>query len=669
MSLAGWFTVGEIAVLVLAASVTLHRLGRSAAESFSMGVILAFMALSATFQFWFLVRAPRGSYAFELALGVAVVWTLWRNRKALVSLCRAVVGFWRRRWMIAGVLAICWSYLFWLVVAIPPSNWDSMTYNLARVLLFQQENSLLLSSATTPRQAVFPAGYDILSHMFLRRHADHGVAIFSLLSYMSVVAGTYAFCRKHFTSEVSLASALTVASFPLVVFQATSTKPDLATGAIAVFCGLLASNLFACFRMETAGLLLLGLLFGVSVKPTFGAFLIPFILIFGLVGIARWSRSRQPWRSEVRWLNLLWVLPPALLLSSVWTYVHNRAVWGGWLGPPAFVSVSRQPGGLAGAAANVMRHLLQTVDFLPAGQEITRRMARVEASYYVERVYHHVLFRFWGDAGSGGKYGRFSVIWCANEDAAWFGPLGILLAVPGVIYAIIRGPLWFRAWGLVLAAYFLLISSALVWSPWNGRYLTLCFAASGLCVGLLLAKVSARFSWALRAVQACCCLLLIYACVANDLKPLFQAPREPFVTSRALDFRKWPEWMRRKSVWAVTQWGRDRLYYARLHYGDDRVEQFGFRIPHGARVALLAGDDSWIYHFLLTRPDVRFMPMSLEKALDPSASAEYILCLDEGCNGAPDAPENGVLWGSARSKSTCRIIRLDKRAAGAVALK
>lgn len=85
-----------------------------------------------------------------------------------------------------------------------------MTYNLARVFLFQQEGSLFLSSVTTARQAIFPAAYDILNHASLRHYADHGVAaIFSLLSYFSVVAGTHALCRKHFATEVSLAAALT----------------------------------------------------------------------------------------------------------------------------------------------------------------------------------------------------------------------------------------------------------------------------------------------------------------------------------------------------------------------------------------------------------------------------------------------------------------------------
>lgn len=65
------------------------------------------MVLSATLQFWFLVRMPCGSYVLELALGLAGIRTLRRDSKALVSLFRAVAGFGRRHWIVASVLAVC----------------------------------------------------------------------------------------------------------------------------------------------------------------------------------------------------------------------------------------------------------------------------------------------------------------------------------------------------------------------------------------------------------------------------------------------------------------------------------------------------------------------------------------------------------------------------------
>lgn len=99
--------------------------------------------------------------------------------------------------VLASSLAAAWVYLGLQAVILPPANYASMTYNLARVLLFEQDGSLFPSSWTTTRQFMHPVGSDILAHLFLRFGTDYGVGVFSFLAYPVIGFGTYALTKRH----------------------------------------------------------------------------------------------------------------------------------------------------------------------------------------------------------------------------------------------------------------------------------------------------------------------------------------------------------------------------------------------------------------------------------------------------------------------------------------
>ncbi|NJP05557.1 MAG: hypothetical protein HC837_08030 [Chloroflexaceae bacterium] len=129
-------------------------------------------------------------------------------------------------------------------------------------------------------------------------------------------------------------------------------------------------------------------------------------------------------------------------------------------------------------------------------------------------------------------------------------------------------------------------------------------------------------------------MLLAYACAINTSKPLLSisALRHADIGALVTD-----------SIWGKTDWGRDRYYYAREHFGDDRVPTILAALPPDSRVALVATIRShWIYHYLLGRPDVSFAVLSrgLNSRLKEGQQAawdavhrdyDYLLCMGDTC--------------------------------------
>ncbi|MDJ0691877.1 MAG: hypothetical protein QNJ41_25665 [Xenococcaceae cyanobacterium MO_188.B32] len=144
------------------------------------------------------------------------------------------------------------------------------------------------------------------------------------------------------------------------------------------------------------------------------------------------------------------------------------------------------------------------------------------------------------------------------------------------------------------------------------------FAASGACVAFFLQQIPKKYQpKILNGIITVALIILISVCTFNISKPL--------VSSSVKEFFE-------PNIWIKTNLGRDRLYYARKHHRDNRVEQFRDLVAPGSKVALVAGGNSWIYHFYLVSPQVEIVPTSLDEVKNNTQAYDYLLCLDVECN-------------------------------------
>ena len=148
--------------------------------------------------------------------------------------------------------------------------------------------------------------------------------------------------------------------------------------------------------------------------------------------------------------------------------------------------------------------------------------------------------------------------------------------------------------------------------------------------------------WALPVINVLAAFILLYALFFNQPKPL------------ALQFYPVDAWnydVERRNIWQETGWGKDRFYYADHHFGDHRVANFAKIVPPGVKVGLRVMDESWIYPFLLRRPDVDFVPLNYavinaprQTLPDKLKNLDYLLCLDLDCRAEIGSTPVEMMW-------------------------
>ncbi len=662
------FFLLEILLFYLAAYGLFKHRDYTHAEALASAIIVVLGGYSLLLQTLFLLHVPDYLIFFEAPLlVVAAIW-LTRNRLLLRELLCSLQRIYQLNPVIISIIGIFWLYLLAQAIFLPPSNWDSMTYNLARVLLFHQEKTLLLESVTTYRQAIFPVGSDILSYLVLRFHNDFGIGFYSFSAYTAILLSLYAIISNRFSRDIALWSVIIVGGIPELVYQATSTKNDILCAAVAVWCLMMLNRFIREPRQFELVLLIMGLAFGLSAKTTFIAFTLPFIvallyLLLKLNSIPNRTRTHQATSGAEQLHTFLRNIPikrcmkagcicliPILFLSQSWLYLNNVLHWGGMFNPSEYQH-HKNNDGLVGAIANLVRYFFQSIHPLRPIDLLVHEITGYWFRGGLQRVYEILFMPLWGNAGS---FRDFVNLWIQNEDHSWFGPFGFLLIIPGLLVALFREESVTRVAAITAISYLLIICYKIAWMQWNNRFFTLFFVVGGVCMPPLLAW-SFRYYFLKRMIKAAAIMVFGYSCFSNDQKPFY-----PFIEASEDTTN---------NIWSATNWGRNRDYYADRRYGDQRLTIVNNLIPADVRVGLLTDGNSWIYPFLLARRDVTWVPLDhfqdnrdQEKRSKALHHLDYVLILSGGDNrdlhkvlGAIPAE---IIWQSAPAATTGMLLRL-----------
>lgn len=503
--------VMEIAAFILAIYLQRRKTCAAVSRSLAYAAILALAALSLFIQISFLLGAPGLYVLADLAVIAFSAYQLIRNRVTLRADAARMRYFYEANRGLFLLLTPLIAYLFAQAFLASPNNGDSMVYNLARVLMFRNESSLFLQNFSTPQQAVFPIGHDLLSFVFLRFHSDFGLAVFSFIDYLVVVAGTYSLVASYFGRKWGTTVALLIASLTGLVLQATTTKNDIPCAAAAVVV-LLAGRHFLLRRESTdLAMLAVGLLWGFSIKTYFAAFALPFMLLYVLLFVRTHSLSGLRQIASVQRIRPGYaiILPFGLLVCMVFFYGGNMKRFSSAFGDKPFVDQHRNRDGLAGGAINAGRYLLQAA-------EVPTRFAPL-----LRKAHDRLLGknRFKGMRDRHDASGMSFAASFVSEDYSWYGPLGLFLVFPCIVWAAVFGSGYIRLGSLALLIYFLAVAFQIAWMPWNGRFFSLFFAASGLSVAYTLSRFR---SGRQRIIRGLVIVLAVYgllsATLQNNLK-------------------------------------------------------------------------------------------------------------------------------------------------------
>ena len=179
-----------------------------------------------------------------------------------------------------------------LIIELPPTNWDSMTYHLPKVgLALQYESMILPSNITITRINSSPWSSEIANLAFFSLIGkDHLVEIPQLLAAMgiAILLVKYIKTGKYWIS-------LVVLSVPIFVTQMVTTQNDLLLYFLALYTFMCLKNLLARPSALKIVLLIAGSALFISIKATS----IPILIITFITLICHDVYHKKHWRNKI----------------------------------------------------------------------------------------------------------------------------------------------------------------------------------------------------------------------------------------------------------------------------------------------------------------------------------------------------------------------------------
>ena len=463
------------------------------------------------------------------------------------------------KWAVLGLL------VYWLLYALlaPVTIYDSHVYNIARLLIIQKGGFFGNHVWNVVAQISYPWGFDAVHYPFLSLGGGYDLPSFAC--FVGILVVIHQRVSLRYGPAKAWWCALALLAMPTVVYEATSTKNDLA-GVFAVAVWFYALGLWNergrriyLFWMALA----LSFLAGTKLSgPPLTAILTVYTF---------WRLRRMPRRQLVELVGALAVT--FLLFGSAETYLNNYLLFKNPLGQADYIRFHQNIDGVAGGVANFVRYFFGAMD---VGVDACNPQSPV-AAWLTDAGRGTLHFMGLENVGYRRDYSdsKFVVLKMGLEAASDYGPVGTLALIAAFCLVVARrpgDPLWkISACGLAAMAQ---VCLTVGWMPWNNRFLLLPFVLFGVGFTLYALREGPRL-W---TRQILLLLLLIFSAV---IYPLHSFNRRPADFLSAVTHREALETSERTTMSEIV--------------GDLKAR---VRSGQAAPLLLTAGEDSWTYDIL-----------------------------------------------------------------------
>ena len=380
--------------------------------------------------------------------------------------------------VLISILAIGLIFLVTIIIAIksPPNNFDSMTYHMARISHWIQNQNIRYYPTAIPRQnySMPLAEYAIL-HLQILSQGDHYANLIQWFSFViSIITSTLIAKDLKVSRRGQWITAVLAATLPMAILQSTSTQNDLVVSAFSLSFAYFLSRATREDKWENIFFAALSMGFALATKGTAYIFIAAIGLAIGggaLIG-KKWGQIK----ALVLRFGIIVIIG---ILLNTGIYFRNLDLYKN----PLITSNERtlveeiSPGVLfANLIRNGTVHLSSPID--SANQRIEKGIAQILGSEL-------------NNPASTFQESKFDLSYSINEDDGGNGFHLVLISIAILILPWLKVEnkkdlLLYEA-AVVLSI--LLFSLAFKWQPWGGRLQTPIFLLGCAGAGLIIDQV------------------------------------------------------------------------------------------------------------------------------------------------------------------------------------
>lgn len=406
------------------------------------------------------------------------------------------------------ILVILCILLITFIIAVfsPPNNFDSMTYHMARVMHWIQQESVKFYPTSIPRQnySMPMAEYQIL-HLQLLSQSDKFANLVQWTGFVMLIVMASEFTKLlQGSRKGQLLASLFAATIPMAILQSSNTQNDILVGVFSLifayfFLKTIKSNSWidACFGGLALGLALL-------TKGTGYIFCAAVGLVYGFVGLIRHPRD-----TRLRLIKNFSIMIFFAFILNVGFFQRNLKLYGNPLSTEiGKLTIDRLY--LRGVYSNLIRngsiHLAVPVPIL------NERFSEVVKDHLGDSV---------SDQDTTFPGASFQIRFVINDDESG-NPIHLLLILISIFLVIISRKqkdlnLYPHIGAIILSIF--LFSLILKWQPWGSRLQLPIFMFGAPLVGYYFDRVNQS-----KVINLVVSLSLIFYCIPfiflNSTRPL-----------------------------------------------------------------------------------------------------------------------------------------------------
>jgi len=370
------------------------------------------------------------------------------------------------------LILICGTTLY-IALKAPPNNYDSMTYHMARVSNWIQNQNINYYPTATPRQNYsMPLAEFWILHLQLLSKSDQFANLVQWFGFLAAIL-----CCTLLAKQLKISprgqwiTAATAATIPMALLQSTSTQNDIIVG---IFCLSFSYFLFESIHKKTwQEPLFAGLSLGLALATKGTGYLYCAGIGIGYGGMSLFHKN---WR-EIKSLFQRFIIIIALgLILNSGIYSRNLQLYNN----PLMTSNERvvvekfTPQILF---ANVVRNSMMNL-----ASPITR------ANQFFEKIAQNILGDQISNPASTYKWTTFHLSFKTSEDDAnnFIHQIFLVAALISLPWLKLENKKILYRYALTIILSFLLICSVLKWQPWGVRLQTLLFLMGSILIAAVL---------------------------------------------------------------------------------------------------------------------------------------------------------------------------------------